>query len=85
MVTRPWDQVSPRLFVTLLRHLAENVYRPDDAKADLYLSMAIASVYFGAAEPAAGFRRQALELDPGIESKANKLLPAAPPAKEESS
>jgi predicted Ser/Thr protein kinase len=80
VVTRPWDQVTPRLFVALLRHLAENVYRPDDAKADLYLSMAIASMYFGAAEPAIGFKRQALELNPAIESTAHRLLPDAPAA-----
>jgi hypothetical protein len=77
VVTRPWDQVTPRLFIALLRHLAENVHRPDDAKADLYLSMAVASMYFGATEPAAGFKRQALELNPSIETAAHRLLPDA--------
>lgn len=80
VVTRPWDQVSPRLFVTLVRHVLETGYRPDDAKADLYLSLAIAATYFGANEPAAGFRRQAIEAHPPIETTAHRLLPGAPAA-----
>lgn len=78
VLTRPWDQVSPRLFVTLVRHVLENTSRPDDAKADFYLSLAIASTYFGAYEPAAGFLRQAIAVHPPIESIANRLLPGAP-------
>lgn len=80
ITTRPWDQVSPRLFVLLGRHLAENVYRPDDAKADLYLTLAVASAYFGAHEPAAEFFRQALAISPSLGATAHRLLPGAPPA-----
>lgn len=80
IVTRPWDQVSPRLFVLLGRHLADNQPRPAEEKADLYLTLAVASAIFGAYEPAATLYRQALETHPPIESKAQRLLPGIAPS-----
>ncbi|MCS6770586.1 MAG: serine/threonine protein kinase [Kiritimatiellae bacterium] len=80
-ILRPWEQVSPRLFVLLGRHLADSVPRSAEEKADLYLSLAIASAYFGAYEPASALFQQALETHPPIASAAHRLLPgSAPPA-----
>lgn len=81
ITTRPWEQISPRLFVRLLTHIAENA---PDAKthADRLLTIAILSAYYGGHEAAAGFAAQARELDPSLDETIRRLFPEGPPASE---
>ena len=78
--TRPWEQVSPRLLVRLLSHLADNNWRSEDAKAEMLASLAVMSAYYGAQEAADNFARQARETDPRVAEKLRRLLPDSPAA-----
>ncbi len=78
MLTRPWEQVSPRLFVLLLQHVAENTLDPK-VRADRLVSIAIVSAYFGGYEAAANFANQARELDPALEPTIRRLLSDSAP------
>ncbi|HMP77087.1 MAG TPA: protein kinase [Kiritimatiellia bacterium] len=78
LTTRPWEQVSPRLLVRLLGHLAENNWRPDEAKAEMLISLAVMSAYYGAQDAADNFAKQALDADPRSAPKLRRLLPETP-------
>jgi len=77
-VTRPWEQLSPRLFVLLLQHVADNTLDPK-VKADRLLSIAIMSAYYGGYEAAANFAEQARTLDPALDPTIRRLLPETSP------
>lgn len=74
-VTRPWDQISPRVLVRLLGHAIGGGGRDAKAQADLYLSLAVLCVYNGGYEPAANFAKQAVDLDPSAAPTARRLMP----------
>lgn len=75
--TRPWDQLSPRFMVRLVRHYIEQAGRGAAEQADLYLSLALFCAYNApiADEPAGKFVKLALEQDPASADKARRLLP----------
>ncbi len=80
ITTRPWEQVSPRIIVRLVRHLLDNGFRDDSAKADLLVSLAVFSAFYGAAEPAAQFLAEATALDMAIGAAARRMMPENYPA-----
>lgn len=77
VVTRSWNQISPRLFVLLLSHVANNTAE-EKVRANRLLSIAILSAYYGGYEAATNFAQQARELDPTLDPTIRRLLPEGP-------
>jgi hypothetical protein len=74
---RPWDQLSPRFMVRLLRHYIEQSGRSAAEQADLNLSLALFCHYNApiADEPAGKYVKLAQDQDATSAAKARRLLP----------
>jgi hypothetical protein len=74
-ITRPWEQISPRLMVRMVSYYAGQTSRDARTRADTYLSLAVYCAMNGGFEAAANFAKQAVELDPDSATAARRLLP----------
>lgn len=77
-ITRPWDQISPRLMVRLVSYYAGQTARDAKTRADMYVSLAVYCALNGGFEAAANFSSQAIEIDPDIAAAARRLMPDVP-------
>lgn len=82
VVTRPWEQVSPRLFVRLLNYISDNPALDSKTRAERLLTLAVLSAYYGAQDAALNFARLAREADASIEPTLLRFFPASPSAAE---
>ena len=82
VVTRPWEQVSPRLLVRLFNHISDNSALDAKTRAERLLTLAVLSAYYGAQEAALNFARLAREADASIEPTLRRFYPESPSAGE---